>query len=165
MDLVDRLTSTQEALGLKGYQMAGELSITPEWYSKITRRRETASGDLALRLDEMLRRRRIDPASFFEGDSTLMVNESPLEIGERTQVEAPLQRKNVSDSIPGRVIAPSDYFSPPSHPPDAEDIHAYVAKLVAATGGDPKRLGWLMDELHTRCEERRLHWLKNPPQT
>lgn len=77
MDLVDRLTSTQEALGLKGYQMAGELSITPEWYSKITRRRETASGDLALRLDEMLRRRRIDPASFFEGDSTLMVNESP----------------------------------------------------------------------------------------
>lgn len=46
--------------------MAAELRITPEWYGKILSAKEAGSGDIGLRLDELLRRKKIEPSSIYE---------------------------------------------------------------------------------------------------
>lgn len=44
--------------------MASELRVSEHWYSKLVNRHRVPSGDLLLRLDELLRRRNIPSANF-----------------------------------------------------------------------------------------------------
>lgn len=55
----------QRKLGLKGYQMAEELRITPEWYSKLIRGKEPLSEDIQLRLDDFQRRKKLELSTIY----------------------------------------------------------------------------------------------------
>jgi transcriptional regulator with XRE-family HTH domain len=81
LHLRELLKKAQAKLGLKNYEMAAELRITPEWYGKITGGKAEPSDDLRLRLDELLRRRKIELSSISEGD------DGPASSGTRQSVQ------------------------------------------------------------------------------
>lgn len=92
------------------------------------------------------------------------VEEFPARTGE----SAPFLERDPTPAsttrAPPRVILPTgDFSSSLSASPTPEDIKAYLQLVLVAAGRDPQRLGWLLDELRVRLEERRLWWLKNPP--
>ncbi len=108
---------------------------------------------------------------YFTGDDhselgNLIVNEAPDESnvkagGKSAADERARTSKNDRPSL--RVITPSDPHLPlPYSAPEPQDVITYLHTLLDAADGDPKRVGWLMEELHARCEERRRYWLKNP---
>lgn len=59
-----RLEEAQRALGLNNRRLAAELRVSEFWLSKVLNGRKPASGDLMLRLDDLLRRRgKLEPGS------------------------------------------------------------------------------------------------------
>ncbi len=171
MDLADQLQYTQDRLDLKRYQLADELQITPEWLSKIMRRRVRASGDISLRLAEALRRRNLNPDLFFESSSVIGGEDPQAKFGEGLKAVHPLQVDKTPNSPStqpparnGQVIFPSDSTLPqvPANPPFAQDVRSYIEMLLSASDGDPKRVGRLLDELKEKFETTRQYWLKNP---
>lgn len=157
MDLVERLIAVQSLLGLKGYEIAEELRITPEWYSKVKGRREDPSDVLELRLGELLRRRGLDADSFFEDATSGAVNEDAPKIGERTQRKLPLQEvKHVRDSTNRRLIAPGDSHAP-SYPttPTRAEIEQRLARYLDVAERVPGGLGhaWVQVKLHLKTED------------
>lgn len=160
VDLADKLKHTQDRLDLKRYELAEELRITPEWLSKIMRRRVNASEDVALRLAEVLRRRNLNLDSFYESSSGIVVEEPPAPFG-RSRVGYGKFLPRSDDNQ--KVIGPSDALPPlPANPTSASDVRAYVELLLNASNGDPARLGRLLDTLREDWEITRQYWLKNP---
>lgn len=96
MHLRDSLKKAQAALGLKNYEMAAELRITPEWYGKITGGKAEPSDDLRLRLDELLRRRKIELSSVVEGKA------GQLSSGTRQSVQL---RKDIAKHVEDLMAA------------------------------------------------------------
>lgn len=70
MTLRDRIIRSMELLRLKGYQMADELRMSPEWFSRIVNGKVEPQPDVALRLDELLRRRGFDPKTLVAGTTS-----------------------------------------------------------------------------------------------
>lgn len=50
------------------------------------------------------------------------------------------------------VIAPHANFPTPSLPTTDQDVHAYMAHVLAAAGGDPRRLATLLETLQLHLE-------------
>ena len=96
----------------------------------------------------------------------LVKDKGLAEIPERSAEKTPLQgHDHPASSVarpPGRVIGPAEESSPPPSPPTADDVRAYFDEVLAAAGRDPQRLGWLLDELKMRLEERRQWWSSFP---
>jgi hypothetical protein len=55
----DRIEEAQRQLNFNNRQMAAELHVSEHWYSKVVNHHRPASDDLMLRLDDLLRRRKL----------------------------------------------------------------------------------------------------------
>lgn len=164
-----RLLALRRKLKYDQEQMAGELGVGREWVSRLEREKGTFSSyvkEKIERLEHAASHHNIDPSSH------VAVEEPSAHFGERLKSKPPLHNRDLQRTPPstqtpaqsGRVISPNDSHLPlvPPNPPSAQDVRAYVELLLAATDGDPKRVGRLLDSLHEQWDSTRQYWLKNP---
>ena len=115
--------------------MAEELDITPEWYSKILREKQPLSPDMRLRLADLLRRKKLNPASIDEsggGRPSFLLHK---------------------DDGPPPMVA-SRISSAPGAPSTRADCEVYFAELLDAAerSGNPNAFPVIHDRLQKKFE-------------
>lgn len=119
----------QRELKLKGYQMAAELRITPEWYSRLSRGKEPISHDIQLRLNDLVRRKKHGATSI-----TGVGHEPPRATF----------RKNGPPPMVASRITPA-----PGAPSSRADCEVYFAELLDAAerSGNPNAFPVIHDRM------------------
>lgn len=93
----------QGVLGLQNQEMARELRISPEWYSKVVNGKRPASIDLVLRLDDLVRRRGIEQRlSQFKRERARDIGAEDLNLGPKLESHDASDRA-VSEGVASRI--------------------------------------------------------------
>lgn len=83
--------------------------------------------------------------------------ESPAKFGSREALHGHASPAGGTHSPVGRgVIAPHDQFSPHALSTTEADVHAYLALVLSAAAGDPRRLAVLLETLQLHLDP----WLR-----
>jgi transcriptional regulator with XRE-family HTH domain len=124
-------------LGLQNQEMARELRITPEWYSKVVNGKVVGSLDLLLRLDDLVRRRNIEHRlSQFKRAPILPRHDDPDALEEERIQQHSLkagvfvERDDMPESAKTERVA--SRFSDRKSPATRKDCETYFQALMTA---------------------------------
>lgn len=126
MEIKDQIPLLESRLGLKRYQLAEKLGVTPEWLSRVVRKGAKTSDDLSLRIDRFLTDQDIDPRSFFTSSGSIKLTAS-IRRAQGIDIDADSGGTSAASSL-------------------LRDIERHHASLLEIAGGDPARLGWIREQ-------------------
>ena len=157
--LPEKIELVLNALELTAQKLADELRITPEWLSKIRRGKTTGSDDIDLRLAELLRRRGIEPTSFFT-PASLQAAEAPQKKDETRRYVAPIIAGPQAAGH-GASRLQSAFQSSAAEPTEQQCID-YVLRYIGKARQTPGGLGHMWVELHKRFPMEQLAAVREP---
>lgn len=139
----EQIELVRRRLQLNSQEMAAELRITPEWYSKIVNQKARVSDDLLLRLGDLARRRSIEITS---------TKPDPGPTGQSSVKAASLAAPQLVQEDEGSNYQPvleRGTRTPIRHPSTRHDCEAYLQRLLdlAAAHGDPDNFPAIMARL------------------
>jgi hypothetical protein len=142
-DYLERLQGAQKLLDMSSRQLAGELRVSEFWLSKVFNGHKPASDDLMLRLDDLLRRRK------------LVLDTNPKSGGRRAAaVEEPGGRY---DTVASRI--------PQQRTPSTRmDCETYVRELLDAAEASNDPNAWPVILHRLRRDFPLTEWPPSPPE-
>lgn len=167
--LSEKIERTIKAFGVTARVLADELRTSEEWISRIRRGKEPGSDDLRLRLDEYLRRKGLEPTSFFTPDS-LQVGEpadvtilsgSEKKSETRRGVVSPIVRSAIGDRPSGRMLSTPQYSDAGAQPSE-QQVTDYFLRYIAKARQTPGGLGHVWFALHEHFKFEKLDAVTEP---
>jgi hypothetical protein len=131
--------------------MAVELRITPEWFSKIINGKVAPSEDIGLRLDDFIRRRRLEPGSIPQIEASSSLHEGPqAPYGTISQIKQELR-----DRFETLLIGAHEdrdrlgwigeqlraHLTPPKHWLSDDEINRRALELATESSAQPRPSG------------------------